>query len=119
MLVDTVIVPSFSPTSENDTYGQEAAEIYELSGIGSSVTTAAVIVEGGGGDLVDVRSGRWAQIWAFAALVWSMFMEGWNDGTNGPLLPAMQRHYHVRHRSLIFPGSFLTVSFRLASRSSR
>lgn len=32
---------------------------------------------------------------ALAALVFSMFMEGWNDGTAGPLIPAMQRDYKV------------------------
>ena len=31
-------------------------------------------------------------------------MEGWNDGSVGPLLPSMQNHYHV---------SFLQVSSQL------
>lgn len=31
----------------------------------------------------------------FAALCWFMFSEGWNDGTPGPLLPAMQQTYQV------------------------
>ncbi|KAL5481131.1 hypothetical protein ACEPAI_10072 [Sanghuangporus weigelae] len=32
---------------------------------------------------------------SIAALMWAMFLMGWNDGTAGPLLPALQRTYHV------------------------
>ncbi|KAL5481136.1 hypothetical protein ACEPAI_10077 [Sanghuangporus weigelae] len=32
---------------------------------------------------------------SIAALMWAMFLMGWNDGTAGPLLPALQRNYHV------------------------
>jgi hypothetical protein len=38
----------------------------------------------------------------FAALCWSLFLEGWNDGSPGPLLPALQKAYDVllsRHHS--------------------
>jgi len=31
----------------------------------------------------------------FAALCWCLFLEGWNDGSPGPLLPAIQQAYHV------------------------
>lgn len=31
----------------------------------------------------------------FAALCWSLFLAGWNDGTTGPLLPRIQEVYHV------------------------
>lgn len=31
----------------------------------------------------------------FFALCYSMFLEGWNDGTVGPLLPTFQEYYHV------------------------
>ena len=31
----------------------------------------------------------------FAAMCYSFFLEGWNDGTTGPLLPTIQRHYGV------------------------
>ena len=34
----------------------------------------------------------------FAALCWSLFLLGWNDGTIGPLLPRIQGVYHVGHR---------------------
>jgi hypothetical protein len=31
----------------------------------------------------------------FAALCWCLFLAGWNDGSTGPLLPRIQREYHV------------------------
>ncbi|CAL1699272.1 unnamed protein product [Somion occarium] len=31
----------------------------------------------------------------FAALAFSMFLEGWNDGSTGPLLPTIQRSYNI------------------------
>lgn len=94
---DVDVLPRFSPTSESDTYrqGVEGGQRFELADRGSSITTAAAIVESPHESLVDVKSGRRAQFWAFAAIIWSMFMEGWNDGTNGPLLPTMQRSYHA------------------------
>jgi len=40
----------------------------------------------------------------FAAMCWSLFLAGWNDGTTGPLLPRIQDVYHVNFTivSLIF-----------------
>ncbi|KAI0760312.1 MFS general substrate transporter [Fomes fomentarius] len=40
----------------------------------------------------------------FVTLCWSLFLAGWNDGTTGPLLPRIQRVYHVGFAvvSLIF-----------------
>ena len=32
----------------------------------------------------------------FITLCWFIYLEGWNDGTNGPLLPRIQRVYGVR-----------------------
>ncbi|KAN0097839.1 Major facilitator superfamily domain containing protein [Tylopilus felleus] len=40
----------------------------------------------------------------FVTLCWFIYLEGWNDGTNGPLLPRIQRVYGVGYAvvSLIF-----------------
>ncbi|KAG6377549.1 major facilitator superfamily domain-containing protein [Boletus reticuloceps] len=40
----------------------------------------------------------------FAALCWAAVLNGWNDGSNGPLLPRIQQVYHVGYAvvSLIF-----------------
>lgn len=39
---------------------------------------------------------RWYARLHFAAICWCFFLQGWNDGTAGPLLPRMQSVYHVR-----------------------
>ncbi|KAH8113850.1 MFS general substrate transporter, partial [Phellopilus nigrolimitatus] len=38
---------------------------------------------------------RIEELKGFFAASFFMFLEGWNDGTPGPMLPAMQRHYHI------------------------
>ncbi|KAK0495180.1 MFS general substrate transporter [Armillaria luteobubalina] len=40
----------------------------------------------------------------FAAICWCFFLEGWNDGTTGPLMPVIQESYHINFVvvSLIF-----------------
>ncbi|KAL5522811.1 hypothetical protein ACEPAG_8829 [Sanghuangporus baumii] len=44
---------------------------------------------------------------SIAALMWVMFLMVWNDGTVGPLLPALQKNYHVGFAvlSLVFVAS--------------
>ncbi|KAI0261662.1 major facilitator superfamily domain-containing protein [Gloeopeniophorella convolvens] len=44
--------------------------------------------------LRTLRHRRLANI-HFSALCWTLFMIGWNDGTTGPLLPALQQHYGI------------------------
>lgn len=39
---------------------------------------------------------KWYARLHFAAICWCFFLQGWNDGTTGPLLPRMQSVYHVR-----------------------
>ncbi|KAI0078318.1 MFS general substrate transporter, partial [Panus rudis PR-1116 ss-1] len=38
---------------------------------------------------------RWKSRLHFAALCWCFFLEGWNDGTTGPLLPRIQAYYGI------------------------
>ncbi|KAK0234023.1 MFS transporter [Armillaria fumosa] len=40
----------------------------------------------------------------FAAVCWSFFLGGWNDGTTGPLIPVIQESYHINFAtvSLLF-----------------
>ena len=42
---------------------------------------------------------RRVELITFSALLWCIFLEGWNDSANGPLIPAMQSHYNA---SLVF-----------------
>ena len=37
----------------------------------------------------------------FATLCWTLYLAGWNDATTGPLLPRIQKVYHV---SIILSG---------------
>ena len=40
----------------------------------------------------SMRRRGWVQ---FAALCFTIYVSGWNDGTLGPLLPRLQEVYHV------------------------
>jgi hypothetical protein len=46
----------------------------------------------------------------FAVLCCSLFLGGWNDGSAGPLIPTIQRVYHVRCLLLAFTTKCLRVS---------
>ena len=39
----------------------------------------------------------------FATLCWCFILEGWNDGSTGPLLPRIQNTYHVSVSVLVKP----------------
>ncbi|OJT07473.1 Bypass of stop codon protein 6 [Trametes pubescens] len=73
----------------------------------------------------------------FATLCFTIFLNGWNDGTTGPLLPRIQSYYHVswrRHSSVLqiaayaimIPGgpfelmclSFVIIGFGLSLQNS-
>lgn len=72
------------------------AEAYELSTRSWSAANTQIPLEVPSEPPVDTKKMAQVQLVAFTALSWAMFMQGWNDGTYGPLLPAMQRHYNVR-----------------------
>ena len=42
------------------------------------------------------RAQQLTELISFCAILWVFFLEGWNDGTSGPMLPRMQKHYGVR-----------------------
>ena len=60
---------------------------------------------------VTPASRRLARI-QFATLCWTLFLAGWNDGTTGPLLPRIQRVYHVCCMTP-FPLSHVSEPLRL------
>ncbi|KAJ6627841.1 major facilitator superfamily domain-containing protein [Mycena sp. CBHHK59/15] len=43
------------------------------------------------------------------ALYWCMFLAGWNDGTAGPLIPRIQRVYHVGRAMGFIGGATINV----------
>ncbi|KAM5538630.1 hypothetical protein V8D89_007659 [Ganoderma adspersum] len=57
-----------------------------------------------------MRRKAWIQ---FAALCWSIFICGWNDGTTGPLIPRLQEVYRVPYSvvSLIFVAGCIGYIF--------
>lgn len=75
--------------------GANGAEEIELANLGSGqqepiVSVSVVFTE------AERRVFRMKSRVHFGALCWSLFLEGWNDGSTGPLLPAIQKHYGVR-----------------------
>ncbi|KAF9013469.1 major facilitator superfamily domain-containing protein [Cyathus striatus] len=46
-------------------------------------------------DLQQERNWKRKALIQFCALCLSLYLEGWNDGTTGPLLPVIQRDFHV------------------------
>ncbi|KAI0350879.1 MFS general substrate transporter [Trametes cingulata] len=115
------------------------SESLELSALGSNAETTHR--KDGGRDVVNVRSIREAPrtssdrrdnvdsvdsaeavtaqtpaqersaLVHFFALLWCIFVMGWNDGTTGPMLPRIQENYHVTFAvvSLIFVSN--TIGF--------
>lgn len=45
-------------------------------------------------NLLSTRQ-KWNGTVQFLALCWSIWLEGWNDGSTGPLLPRIQQNYGV------------------------
>ncbi|KAJ7485282.1 hypothetical protein FB451DRAFT_1229022 [Mycena latifolia] len=54
------------------------------------------------------------------ALYWCMFLAGWNDGTAGPLIPRIQKVYHVGFAvvSLTFVFACVASSLEITRLSS-
>ena len=72
-------------------------ENFELSSVPvSRVTTAPLVPDAPVLTDLELKKARRAEMIGFGALLWAMFMEGWNDGTNGPMLPKIESYYNVR-----------------------
>lgn len=57
-------------------------------------------------DLVQALSVTKERVY-LAALCWGFLVWGWNDGTLGPLLPTIQKHYNARN---FFSRVFVTLN---------
>ncbi|KAF8900936.1 major facilitator superfamily domain-containing protein [Mucidula mucida] len=100
--------PSPSKAIELDTLGEDRIQTAGLESIAYQETRPT-----------DKGSSLRASI-RFFAVCWTKFLNGWNDGTTGPLIPKMQAVYHVNFIvvSLVFilacvgflTGAFLNVS---------
>lgn len=95
---ETTVAVFTSQNTPATTPGREIEEyqLTELPAARVSSNVASVV----GSDvptpsLEDLKRARRAEYIGFAALMFCYFLEGWNDGTNGPMLPAIQAHYKV------------------------
>ncbi|TFY59023.1 hypothetical protein EVJ58_g6040 [Rhodofomes roseus] len=80
-------------------------------------STASVIRTGeDGSDVAAVSPAqakiyRWRSRIYFAALCYSYFLEGWNDGSLGPLLPRIQKYYNIGLDVVSLLFVFMTLGF--------
>ncbi|EJC98907.1 MFS general substrate transporter [Fomitiporia mediterranea MF3/22] len=84
---------------------KDEPEIFELPVVSEGVPTpASSIIQTPTLVPDDSKKQRRTEIICYCTLLWEHFMEGWNDGSVGPLLPSMQNHYHVGYTivSMIF-----------------
>lgn len=50
---------------------------------------------------VPLKTQKWLEV-QFACLCFSLFLLGWSDGTNGPLIPRIRRYYNVSPSATVF-----------------
>lgn len=92
-----------SPSSPHPTKMSETASIATIA----AVSTSANISRSGHLSFIDTdestrelsdsqrKTLKRVEWLYFAVVTYSMFLNGWNDGTIGPLMPVIQRDYHV------------------------
>lgn len=91
---DTLGVPiiandiSSSDSKENDDSTSQA-DIKSDFNIKSDVNDEGIPTE-------STKEQIWTARLQIFAVCYCLFLAGWNDGTNGPLIPRMQDFYHVR-----------------------
>ncbi|KAI5118166.1 hypothetical protein M0805_005788 [Coniferiporia weirii] len=109
----SVLVSDVPRASTREDSHPEALELSELSKAdattsGPIATRPASFVMAMGSppepSAEELKAQKFAELTGFIAVSFFMFLEGWNDGTSGPMLPAMQSHYHIGFTivSLIF-----------------
>ncbi|KAH8110133.1 MFS general substrate transporter [Phellopilus nigrolimitatus] len=98
------IVTATSPVTSPATTVDEPGEFELQTRPVSTATSASLFSDPPATPAVDRKASRRKEYIALSVLLWAVFVEGWNDGTNGPLLPAMQSHYNIGFTvvSLIF-----------------
>ena len=63
------------------------------------------------------RQGRRYEYFCLGSLCFCTFLSGWGDGSNGPLIPTMQRHYHVGIYSAVLPvlSHYVQINYTVVS----
>lgn len=88
--------PAFERSdSLKNAYNSTATALPGLQGTGIGNLTGAISVRAQAVNAETSKKMRRTSRWQFFALCWCFFLNGWNDGTTGPLLPVIQEHYGV------------------------
>ena len=81
-----------APSGPGDEVCQESIELRSTNATNESVFLRSSSTR------EQIRHQKLTEMTAFGAVLWVFFLLGWNDGTAGPMLPAIQRYYHVGRR---------------------
>ena len=107
-----------APTKEPLPNSGQETEAYELPVLTMRAGSETGDLGGPAKSEEQIRKELRVERISLGALMLSMFMEGWNDGTSGPMLPAMQKYYKVRDKRYV-SSECSQLRTRLGSRSSR
>ncbi|PCH38265.1 MFS general substrate transporter [Wolfiporia cocos MD-104 SS10] len=77
-----------------------------ISSVGPSERVAEVEISP-----VQLKKNRWHGKVHLAALCYQYFLEGWNDGSLGPLLPRLQSHYKIGFDVISLLFVFMALGF--------
>jgi hypothetical protein len=99
---------SKDPISQENPFAQDSATSLPVLPFDSENPTVSRLAD---------RQFRRNSIIQFITLCWCIFVEGWSDGSTGPLLPVIQRDHHVRYL-LTSSDSTILIESRSDSRLS-
>lgn len=111
------VLPSLPEGSHASAVEHGSGDI-EFAPRSSNASASSVRVEGGVDFTSPVLSPvqstaqRWKGRMHFAALCYFLFLEGWNDGTTGPLLPTIQKYHNVCEIALTLILTFNTCPYQ-------
>lgn len=98
----TTALEQSDPLNLNKTYIPMATAIPGSQATGTANLTNTFNIRAQAVNVEASKKMKRASRWQFFAACWCLFLNGWNDGTTGPLLPVIQEHYGVRDISQMF-----------------
>ncbi|QRW08158.1 major facilitator superfamily transporter [Ceratobasidium sp. AG-Ba] len=100
--LETSATATPAPSIRHNIAHRESIELATLNYRQSDTTIAPSAAH----DATETAAESRREMIALAAVVWTQFMAGWNDGTLGPLIPRIQNYYGL---------GFITVSMLFVS----
>ncbi|QRV93944.1 major facilitator superfamily transporter [Ceratobasidium sp. AG-Ba] len=100
--LETSVTATPAPSIRHNVAHRESIELATLNYRQSDTTIAPSAAHNATETAAESRR----EMIALAAVVWTQFMAGWNDGTLGPLIPRIQNYYGL---------GFITVSMLFVS----